>query len=135
MIRIAHHRKFASFFNIMYAIVNISGKQFKAEKGAKLCVPKQHLDEGKKLVLEDVLMVYDGKSSKFGNPNVTGAKVTATILDHGRERKILVYKKKRRKGYQRKNGHRQWYTNIEIKNIQMSKVKSTPKQKKETKEK
>ena len=80
-------------------------------------------------------MVHDGKSSKFGNPNVPGAKVTATILDHGRERKILVYKKKRRKGYQRKNGHRQWYTNIEIQNIQMSKEKSTPKQKKETKEK
>ena len=118
----------------MYAIVNISGKQFKAEKGAKLCVPKQHLDEGKKLVLEDVLMVYDGKSSKFGNPNVTGAKVTATILEHGRERKILVYKKKRRKGYQRKNGHRQCYTNIEIQNIKMPKAKSTPKQKKETKE-
>ena len=135
MIRIAYHRKFASFFNIMYAIVNISGKQYKAEKGGKLCVPKQHLDEGKKLVLEDVLMVHDGKSSKFGNPNVPGAKVTATILDHGRERKILVYKKKRRKGYQRKNGHRQWYTNIEIQNIQMSKAKSTPKQKKETKEK
>ena len=135
MIRIAHHRKFASFFNIMYAIVNISGKQYKAEKGAKLCVPKQPLVEGKKLVLEDVLMVHDGKSSKFGNPNISGAKVTATILDHGRERKILVYKKKRRKGYQRKNGHRQWYTNIEIQNIQMSKTKSTPKPKKETKEK
>ena len=119
----------------MYAIVNISGKQYKAEKGAKLCVPKQHLDEGKTLVLEDVLMVHDGKSSKFGNPNVTGAKVTATILDHGRDRKILIYKKKRRKGYQRKNGHRQWYTNIEIQSIQMSKTKSTPKQKKETKEK
>jgi len=135
LIRIAHHRKFAIFFNIMYAIVNISGKQYKAEKGAKLCVPKQHLEEGKKLVLEDVLMVHDGKSSKFGNPNIPGAKVTATILDHGRERKILVYKKKRRKGYQRKNGHRQWYTNIEIQNIQMSKAKSTPKQKKETIEK
>ena len=135
MIRIAQYRNFASFFDIMYAIVNISGKQYKAEKGSKLCVPKQHLDEGRKLVLEDVLMVHDGKSSKFGNPNVAGAKVTATILDHGRERKILVYKKKRRKGYQRKNGHRQWYTNIEIQNIQMSKAKSTPKQKKETKEK
>ena len=80
-------------------------------------------------------MVHDGKSSKFGNPNVIGAKVTATVLDHGRERKILVYKKKRRKGYQRKNGHRQWYTNIEIQNIQISKAKSTPKQKKEAKEK
>ena len=118
----------------MYAIVNISGKQYKAEKGAKLCVPKQSLEEGKKIVLDDVLMVNDGKTTKFGNPKVSGAKVTATVIDHGRERKILVYKKKRRKGYQRKNGHRQWYTNIEIQNIQMSKTKSTPKPKKEKKE-
>ena len=101
----------------MYAIVNISGKQYKAEKGAKLCVPKQPLDEGKKLVLENVLMVHDGKSSKFGTPNVIGAKVTATVLDHGRERKILVYKKKRRKGYQRKNGHRQQFSLIRINKI------------------
>jgi len=118
----------------MYAIVNISGKQYKAEKGVKLCVPRQSLDEGKKLVLEDVLMVHDGKTTKFGNPKVSGAKVTATVIDHGRERKILVYKKKRRKGYQRKNGHRQWYTNIEIQNIQMSKPKSAPKPKKEKRE-
>ena len=68
----------------MYAIVNISGKQYKAEKGAKLCVPKQSLDEGKKIVLDDVLMVNDGKTTKFGNPNVSGAKVTATVIDHGR---------------------------------------------------
>ena len=96
---------------------------------------RKELDwEGKKLVLEDVRMVYDGKTAKFGNPKVSGAKVTATILEHGRERKILVYKKKRRKGYQRKNGHRQWYTNIEIQNIQMSKAKSAPKPKKEKKE-
>ena len=119
----------------MYAIVNISGKQFKAEKGEKLCVPKQLLDEGEKLVLDDVLMIHDGKTTKFGNPKLAGAKVTATVIDHGRERKILVYKKKRRKGYQRKNGHRQWYTNIEIQNIQMSKSKSTPKSKVEKKEK
>ena len=113
----------------MYAIVTISGKQFKAEKGGKLCVPKQSLDEGKKLILDDVLMVHDGKTAKFGNPKLSGAKVTATVIDHGRERKILVYKKKRRKGYQRKNGHRHWYTNIEIQNIQVSKSKSTPKSK------
>tara|TARA_B100001179_G_C18537950_1_gene380206 strand:+ start:185 stop:544 length:360 start_codon:yes stop_codon:yes gene_type:complete len=119
----------------MYAIVRISGKQFKAEKGEKLCVPKQLLDEGEKLVLDNVLMIHDGKTTKFGNPKLAGAKVTATVIDHGRERKILVYKKKRRKGYQRKNGHRQWYTNIEIQNIQMSKSKSAPKSKVEKKEK
>ena len=110
----------------MYAIVNISGKQFKAEKGSKLCVPKQPLEKGKKLVIEDVLLVHDGKTTQFGSPKVNGAKVTATILDHARERKILVYKKKRRKGYARKNGHRQWHTNIEIQNIQVSKPKAKP---------
>ena len=55
---------------------------------------------------------------EFGNATVQGAKVSAVILDHGRDRKILVYKKKRRKGYQRKNGHRQWYTDIEIKKVE-----------------
>jgi len=118
----------------MYAIVNISGKQFKAEKGSTLCVPKQALEKGKKLVIDDVLLIHDGKSTQFGSPKVTGAKVTATILDHGRERKILVYKKKRRKGYARKNGHRQWYTNIEIQNIQFTKAKAEkPKEEKKDK--
>ena len=111
----------------MYAIVNISGKQFKAEKGSKLCVPKLSLEEGKKIVLDDVLMVHDGKSTNFGNPKVVGAKVTATVIDHGRERKILVYKKKRRKGYARKNGHRQWYTNLEVQNVQIAKAKPAAK--------
>ena len=135
LIRKLQYRKFANFFKlIMYAIVNISGKQFKAEKGSKLCIPKQELDEGKKLVIDDVLMIHDGKTAKFGSPKLVGAKVTATVIDHGRERKILVYKKKRRKGYQRKNGHRQWYTNIEIQNIQVAKIKA-PVKKKETKEK
>ena len=111
----------------MYAIVNISGKQFKAEKGSKLCVPKLSLEEGKEIVLDDVLMVHDGKSTNFGSPKVAGAKVTATVIDHGRERKILVYKKKRRKGYARKNGHRQWYTNLEVQNIQIAKAKPAAK--------
>ena len=89
-------------------------------------MPKQALEEGKKLIIDDVLLVYDGKSMQFGSPKVAGAKVTATILDHGRERKILVYKKKRRKGYTRKNGHRQWYTNIEVQNIQVTKARAKP---------
>ena len=111
----------------MYAIINISGKQYKAEEGSKLCVPKLSLEEGKKIILDDVLMVHDGKSTNFGSPKVAGAKVTATVIDHGRERKILVYKKKRRKGYARKNGHRQWYTNIEVQSIQVTKAKPAAK--------
>ena len=86
----------------MYAIINISGKQFKAEEGLKLRVPKQTVDTGKKLIFDEILMVHDG-----------------------RERKILVHKKKRRKGYQRKNGHRQWFTEIQIQNINMSNRKRT----------
>ena len=101
----------------MYAIVNISGKQFKASKGIKVRVPKQIGEQGSSLTFNEVLLLNDGTSTQLGNPILSGATVTATILDHGREKKILVYKKKRRKGYQRKNGHRQWYTDIEFQKI------------------
>ena len=125
----------------MYAIVNISGKQYKATEGARLRIPRQSGDSGTKLSFEDILLISNADSSQIGNPNVSGAKITATILNHGRERKILIYKKKRRKGYQRKNGHRQWYTDIEIKKIQLSSKKKkadpkkTPKSKPVVKEK
>ena len=113
----------------MYAIVNISGKQYKATEGARLRIPRQSGDSGTKLSFEDILLISNADSRQIGNPNVSGAKITATILNHGRERKILIYKKKRRKGYQRKNGHRQGYTDIEIKKIQLSskKKKADPK--------
>ena len=119
----------------MYAIINISGKQFKVVSGARFRVPKQNGETGSSITFDQVLLIKNGEITEIGNPTLKGASVTGKIVDHGRYRKILVYKKKRRKGYQRKNGHRQWYTNIEIQNIQMSKAKSTPKQKKETKEK
>ena len=113
----------------MYAIVNISGKQYKATEGARLRVPRQSGDSGAKLSFDDILLISNSDSTQVGKPNVSGAKVTATILNHGRERKILVYKKKRRKGYQRKNGHRQWYTEVEVQKIQLSttKKKASPK--------
>ena len=104
----------------MYAIVNISGKQFKASEGMKVRVPKQNGEQGSSLTFNEVLLLNDGTSTQLGNPVLPGAAVTATILDHGREKKILVYKKKRRKGYQRKNGHRQWFTDLEIKKIKAS---------------
>ena len=104
----------------MYAIINISGKQYKASEGAKVRVAKQVGDAGSTLTFDEVLLFNDGKNTEFGNPTVQGAKVSAVILDHVRDRKILVYKKKRRKGYQRKNGHRQWYTDLEIKKIEAS---------------
>ena len=113
----------------MYAIVNISGKQYKATEGARLRVPRQSGDSGAKLSFDDILLISNSDSTQVGKPNVSGAKVTATILNHGRERKILVYKKKRRKGYQRKNGHRQWYTEVEVQKIRLSttKKKAAPK--------
>ena len=109
----------------MYAIVNISGKQFKASEGARVRIPKQIGDTGATLTFDNVLLFYDGTNTQIGTPTVSGASVTATVVDHGRERKILIYKKKRRKGYQRKNGHRQWYTEIEIQKIKASAVKKS----------
>ena len=114
----------------MYAIINISGKQYKASEGARFRVPKQTGDAGSTITFDQVLLFNDGTNTEVGTPMLAGASVTATIIDHGRDRKILVYKKKRRKGYQRKNGHRQWFTDLEIKKIKASisaKSKSAPK--------
>ena len=108
----------------MYAIINISGKQYKAISGSRLRVPKQDGDLGKVLTFDKVLLTNDGKNTEIGNPTIKGSSVTATIINHGRDKKILVYKKKRRKGYQRKNGHRQWYTEIEFNPIEAAKKQS-----------
>ena len=108
----------------MYAIVNISGKQFKATEGARVRVPRQTGDAGAKVTFDNVLLVHDGSSTKIGAPTVKGATVTATVVDHGREKKILIYKIKRRKGYQRKNGHRQWFTDVEIQKIKATATKT-----------
>ena len=111
----------------MYAIINISGKQYKATSGARLRVPKQDGETGTSLTFDKVLLINDGKNTEVGEPILKGASVTGTIIDHGRNKKILVYKKKRRKGYQRKNGHRQWFTEIEFGTIKAGKSKSVKK--------
>ena len=108
----------------MYEIINISGKQYKAISGARLRVPKQDGETGASLTFDKVLLINDGKNTEVGEPILKGASVTGTIIEHGRNKKILVYKKKRRKGYQRKNGHRQWFTEIEFGKIRASKSKS-----------
>ena len=112
----------------MYAIVNISGKQFKAVEGRQIRVPKLDHSTGDKVTFDEVLLFHDGKKTQVGSPTVAKATVTATIVDHGRERKVLIYKKKRRKGYQRKNGHRQHFTSVEINKIQLKAAtkKKTP---------
>ena len=108
----------------MYAIINISGKQYKATSGARIRIPKQDGETGTSLTFDKVLLINDGKNTEVGEPILKGASVTGTIIEHGRNKKILVYKKKRRKGYQRKNGHRQWFTEIEFGTIMAGKSKS-----------
>ena len=98
----------------MYAIVEISGRQFKVEKKQKLFVNRLDTQEGKKVSFEKVLMVNDGTKSSVGTPNVSGAQVDAKVLKHLKSDKVIVFKKKRRKGYKVRNGHRQAITEIEI---------------------
>ena len=111
----------------MYAIINISGKQYKATSGARIRIPKQNGEAGTSLTFDKVLLINDGKNTEVGEPILKGASVAGTIIEHGRNKKILVYKKKRRKGYQRKNGHRQWFTEIEFGTIKAGKSKSVKK--------
>ena len=132
LIRSESSSKFAGFKRkIMYAIVSISGKQYKIIEGTRARVPKQAGDSGSTVTFNDVLFISDGKNTHVGEPILSGASVSAEILSHGRDKKILVYKKKRRKGYQRKNGHRQWFTELEFKSITIPKteVRSTPSEK------
>mgnify|MGYP003332732681 CR=1 FL=1 len=74
----------------MYAIINISGKQYKTQIGSRLRVPRQKLETGSKVTFEDVLLLSDGENTKFGNPNVKGVSVNAKILNHAREKKVLI---------------------------------------------
>ncbi len=104
----------------MYAIVNIAGKQYKVAEGDKLQVARLSSEVGDKVNFDNVLLTDDGKNIKIGKPAVKGAVVSAEILEHGRLKKILVYKKKRRKGYQRKNGHRQDFSSIMVNSIKIS---------------
>ncbi len=115
----------------MYAIVNIAGKQIRVEKDAKVKVASLKGDPGTKVTFDSVLLTDDGKNIQTGEPTVKGASVSASILEHGREKKILIYKKKRRKGYNRKNGHRQGFTLLQIDKIETSsaKKKVSPKKK------
>ncbi len=114
----------------MYAIVNILGKQFKAEEGKTASVPKLTGEIGDKITFDKILLIRDGDSTHVGNPILSGASISAHLVEHKRSKKILVYKKKRRKGYQRKNGHRQWYSEIKFVKIELPKATSSNKNKK-----
>ncbi len=102
----------------MYAVIKTGGKQYKVSPGDIIRVEKLPGDPGQEIELNEVLLVGDGNQVKIGQPLVEGAKVIATIVDQGRSRKIIIFKKKRRKNYRRKRGHRQYYTELQIKEIQ-----------------
>lgn len=101
----------------MYAIVEIAGQQFKVEKGRTLYTNRLEGDVNAALVFDKVLLVDNGGTVSVGTPTVSGASVKVTILEHLKGEKVIVFKKKRRKGYVKKNGHRQYLTKIQIDEI------------------
>jgi large subunit ribosomal protein L21 len=101
----------------MYAVFRTGGKQFRAELGKKLRVPSMDVEPGESITFDDVLLASDGNEVQVGAPTVDGAKVKAEILRHGRDKKIIVFKRKRRKNYRRKQGHRQGFTEVRVDEI------------------
>ena len=107
----------------MYAIVDIAGQQFKVEKDQKLYVHRLAAEEGSKVDFDRVLLIDDSGNVNIGAPAINGAQVSATVLNHLKGDKVIVFKKKRRKGYQKLNGHRQYLTEIQINDIKASGAK------------
>ena len=109
----------------MYAIVEIAGHQFKVEKDQKVFVNRLATEEGKQVAFDNVLLVADGDKVTVGAPAIDGAQVGAKVLNHLKGDKVIVFKKKRRKGYRVKNGHRQSLTEIQIESIAASGAKKS----------
>jgi large subunit ribosomal protein L21 len=101
----------------MYAIVEIAGQQFKVAKDQTLFVHRLPQDVGSKVDFDNVLLVENGGKVSVGAPAVSGAKVSAEVLEHLQGDKVIIFKKKRRKGYKVKNGHRQAFTQIKVTDI------------------
>lgn len=101
----------------MYAIVTIAGQQMKVSENDSVIVHRLDAKEGDKVVFDQVLMVENGGKTNIGTPVLNGAKVSATVLNHLKGDKVIVFKKKRRKSYQKSNGHRQQFTKIQINGI------------------
>ena len=98
----------------MYAVIKTGGKQYRVVAGEKLKVESIPADVGAQITLDQILMVGEGEAVKIGAPLVSGATITATIVSHGRHDKITIFKMRRRKHYQRHQGHRQNYTELRI---------------------
>ena len=107
----------------MYALIEFAGKQFRVEEGSSIRVPHVEGKVGSKVTIENILYMDDGKNKTVGTPTLTGAKIDSEIISHGRDRKVVVFKFKRRKGYQKKNTHRQEYSILKI--GKLGKVKKT----------
>ncbi len=101
----------------MYAIVNIAGQQFKVQKDQQVIVHRLATEEGKNVEFKDVVLLENNGKVNVGAPLIKGASVSAKVLSHFRGDKIIIFKKKRRKGYQKSNGHRQDLTKIQIESI------------------
>jgi len=100
----------------MYAIIATGGKQYKVAEGDVIKVEKLGVEAGNAVVFDRVLAVNNG-SMNVGNPTVAGATVSATVVEEGKAKKVIVYKYKRKSGYHKKNGHRQAYTKVKIEKI------------------
>jgi large subunit ribosomal protein L21 len=98
----------------MYAVIKTGGKQYKVAAGEKIKVEQIAADVGQEITIEQVLAVGEGAELKVGTPWVTGAKVTATVVSHGKHDKVRIFKMRRRKHYQKHGGHRQTYTELQI---------------------
>lgn len=105
------------FKNAMYAIVDIAGKQFKVAKDQYIYAPKMEGEAGAAVSFDKVLLTDDGTTVSIGAPTVSGVTVSGKILEHVKGNKVIVFKKKRRKGYAKKNGHRQQFTKVQINSI------------------
>ena len=98
----------------MYAVIKTGGKQYKVAAGEKIKVEQIAADVGQDIVIDQVLAVGDGAALKVGTPLVSGATVTATVVSHGKHDKVRIFKLRRRKHYQKRQGHRQAYTELQI---------------------
>jgi large subunit ribosomal protein L21 len=101
----------------VYAIVDIGGRQFKATPDAILRVPKLNAEIGGEITLDRVMLWSDDQAVEVGSPFVAGKSIQAEVVRHGKDKKVIVFKKKRRKKYRRKNGHRQQFTEIRLKDF------------------
>ncbi len=119
----------------MFAVIRIGGKQYLVQEDEILKVESLKEKEGKEITIKDILLISSGKDAEIGEPNLSKAKVSAKIIKHGKAKKIVVFKYKRRKGYRKKQGHRQQYTELKIGKIIGEKIKPLSKKTTQTRKK